>query len=115
MDYVVFGENVRKYRKLANMTQEKLAEMCGCCNAHIGHIENGSNKPSLDITVKIANSLHVTIDQLMVENYLSPETVYLNEVAQIIKTFPVRERIIACESIKNVVASMNCLIKNRGK
>lgn len=24
MDYVVFGENVRKYRKIANMTQEAL-------------------------------------------------------------------------------------------
>ena len=26
MDYVVFGENVRKYRKIANMTQESLAK-----------------------------------------------------------------------------------------
>lgn len=48
MNYVVFGENVRKYRKLANMTQEMLAEMCDCSVGHIDHIENGNNKPSLD-------------------------------------------------------------------
>ena len=115
MDYMVFGENVRKYRKLANMTQEKLAELCDCSIGHIGHIENGNNKPSLDVAVKISNSLGVTIDQLMVENYSYPEKVYLNEVSDIINTFPVRERIIACESIKNIVESMNCLIQNRRK
>ena len=115
MDYVVFGENVRKYRKIANMTQESLAEMCDCSIGHIGHIENGNNKPSLDIAVKIANSLGVTIDQLMVENYLYPEKVYLNEVAEIINTFPVKERVVVCESIKNVVESMNYIIQSKKK
>lgn len=113
MNYVVFGENVRKYRKLANMTQEMLAEMCDCSVGHIGHIENGNNKPSLDIAVKIANALEVTIDRLMVENYLYPEKVYLNEVADIINTFPVKERVIVCESIKNVVESMNYIIQSK--
>lgn len=113
MDYVVFGENVRKYRKIANMTQESLAEMCDCNIGHIGHIENGNNKPSLDIAVKIANSLGVTIDQLMVENYLYPEKAYLNEVADIINTFPVKEWVIVCESIKNVVESMNYIIQSK--
>ena len=47
--------------------------MCDCSIGHIGHIENGNNKPSLDVAVKIANSLGVTIDQLMAENYLYPE------------------------------------------
>ena len=113
MNYVVFGENVRKYRKIANMTQESLAEKCDCGVGHIGHIENGNNKPSLDVAVKIANSLGVTIDQLMAENYLYPEKVYLNEVADIINTFPVKERVIVCESIKNVVESMNYIIQSK--
>ena len=113
MDYVVFGENVRRYRKLANMTQASLAEMCECSIGHIGHIENGNNKPSLDIAVKIANSLGVTIDQLMVENYLYPEKVYLNEVADIINTFSVKERIVVCESIKNIVESVDYIIHSK--
>lgn len=113
MDYVVFGENVRKYRKIANMTQEKPCQNVCCSIGHIGHIENGNNKPSLDVAVKIANSLGVTIDQLMAENYLYPEKVYLNEVADIINTFPVKERVIVCESIKNVVESMNYIIQSK--
>lgn len=113
MNYVIFGKNVRKYRKLANMTQENLAELCDCSIGHIGHIENGNNKPSLDIALKIANALCITIDQLMVENYLYPEMVYLNEMAEVVKTFPIRERIVACESIKNIIESMGYLINNR--
>ena len=55
----------------------------------------------------------VTIDQLMAENYLYPEKVYLNEVADIINTFPVKERVVVCESIKNVVESMNYIIQSK--
>lgn len=50
------------------------------------------------------------IRKLMVENYFYPEKVYLNEVADIINTFPVKERIVVCESIKNIVESVDYII-----
>ena len=59
MDYVVFGENVRKYRKIANMTQESLAEMCDCSIGHIGHREIGYNIASLDVVVIVGRSVVV--------------------------------------------------------
>ena len=65
MDYMVFGENVRKYRKFANMTQETLAELCDCSIGHIVHIENGNNKPSLDIAVRMQKSNQAGFDRIL--------------------------------------------------
>ena len=61
MEYKKLGANVRKYRKIAGLTQEELAEIIGCSNSHIGQIENGRGVPSLDMMVKIANALGVPV------------------------------------------------------
>ena len=79
------------------MRQEDLAEKCGCSNSHIGHIENHRTIPSLEMVVNIANSLEVTVDQLLNKSYRTPETVYLREIAERIEKYPVAQRIQACE------------------
>lgn len=64
MDYITLGKNVRKYRLILGFSQEELAGKCDCSNSHIGQIENARGIPSLDMVVRIANSLSVTVDQL---------------------------------------------------
>ena len=64
MDYITLGKNVRKYRLILGFSQEELAGKCSCSNSHIGQIENARGIPSLDMVVRIANSLSVTVDQL---------------------------------------------------
>lgn len=39
MEYKKLGANVRKYRKIAGLTQEELAEIIGCSNSHIGKLK----------------------------------------------------------------------------
>jgi len=56
----VFSENLRKYRKKAKLTQEKLAEMCDTDHRYIGQIETGSRCPSLDFVDKIAAALNIS-------------------------------------------------------
>ena len=63
MDYVILGKNIRKYRQMRGLRQEDLAEICDCGNSHIGQIENARGIPSLDMIVRIANALSVTVDQ----------------------------------------------------
>lgn len=65
MDYVILGKNIRKYRQMRGLRQEDLAEICDCGNSHIGQIENARGIPSLDMIVRIANALSVTVDQLL--------------------------------------------------
>lgn len=106
MDYISLGKNIRKYRLMHGMRQEDLAEKCECSDSHIGQIENARGVPSLDMVVRIANALDVTVDQLLSASYSSPERVYLKEIAERIEKYPVRKRIRACESFNTFLDSL---------
>lgn len=87
-------------------TQEELAGKCECSNSHIGQIENARGIPSLDMVVRIANSLSVTVGQLRGESYSNPEVVYLRELAERIEKYPVARRIQACEALMAYLDSL---------
>lgn len=106
MDYIILGKNIRKYRLMHGFTQEKLADKCGCSNSHIGQIENVRGIPSLDMVVRIANALSVTLDHLLKESYSNPEVVYLREIAERIEKYPVARRIRACEGLMSYLDSL---------
>jgi len=55
----VFAENMKKYRKQAKITQEKLAELCNTDYRYIGQIETGRRYPSLEFIGKIAAALKI--------------------------------------------------------
>ncbi|MDR2730420.1 MAG: helix-turn-helix domain-containing protein [Treponema sp.] len=55
----VFSENMKKYRKKANLTQEKLAELCNTDYRYIGQIETGRRCPSLEFIGRIAAALNI--------------------------------------------------------
>ena len=50
---------MKKYRKEAKLTQEKLAEICGTDHRYIGQIETGTRCPSLEYVEKIATALKI--------------------------------------------------------
>lgn len=106
MDYKTFGQNVRQRRRDLNLLQETVAEMCSCSASHIGQIENGRVKPSLEMTVRIANALSTTTDRLLAHEFTSPEKVYLKEIAERIEKYPVDKRILACEGFKTYLDSL---------
>ena len=106
MDYITLGKNVRKYRLIFGFSQEELAGKCDCSNSHIGQIENARGIPSLDMVVRIANSLSVTVGQLRGESYSNPEVVYLRELAERIEKYPVARRIQACEALMAYLDSL---------
>ncbi len=91
---------------ILGFSQEELADKCGCSNSHIGQIENARGIPSLDMVVRIANSLSVTVDQLLKESYANPEVVYLREIAGRIEKYPVARRIQACEGLMAYLDSL---------
>lgn len=60
MDIVkVFGTNVRKYRTMKNISQEKFAELCGLHRTYISDIECFRRSISLDNIQKIADALEI--------------------------------------------------------
>lgn len=60
----VFGENVRHYRKLKNLTQEKLAEMIDVSPKHLGVIERGEAFVSAELLEKLSSFLENLVSSL---------------------------------------------------
>ncbi len=63
-----FGLRVRKYRFLAQLTQEVLAQRASLYRSYIGRIESGYANPSLVVVVALAHALAVPVDALMEES-----------------------------------------------
>ena len=55
----VFIANMKKCRKEAGLTQEKLAELCNTDPHYIGQIENGRRFPSIAYIERIATALNI--------------------------------------------------------
>ena len=68
MDIIrVFGINVRKYRAVKGVSQEKFAELCGLHRTYISDIECFRRSISLDNIQKIADALEIETYKLFVE------------------------------------------------
>lgn len=63
----VLARNMRFYRKQADLTQEKLAEICGLHRTYIGGIEQERINVSLNNINKIAHALGVSAAALLQE------------------------------------------------
>ena len=74
----VLSKNMKKYRKKAKLTQEKLAEMCGTDHRYIGQIETGVRCPSLDYVERIAAALNVEPYLLFFEENNKENEVFLD-------------------------------------
>lgn len=62
---ILFGENVKRYRRQAGMSQEKLAECAGLHRTYIGMIERAEKNITLCNMVKIANALGIGVEALL--------------------------------------------------
>lgn len=60
----VFIANMKKYRTMAGLTQEKLAELCDTDPHYIGQIETSRRFPSIAYIERIAAALNIMPHQL---------------------------------------------------
>jgi transcriptional regulator with XRE-family HTH domain len=59
--YRTIGKNVRKYRKLSNISQEKLSEILDVNSKFIGHVERFERFISLKKLIEIAEYFNVPV------------------------------------------------------
>lgn len=69
----VIGSAVRSYRALLGMTQSEVAELADVAPETLSRIERNRIAASLDLTRRIADALHVSIDELMQPRTKTPE------------------------------------------
>ncbi|MDR0513017.1 MAG: helix-turn-helix domain-containing protein [Treponema sp.] len=60
----IFIQNLKKWRKVAGLSQKKLAEKCGAAHSYIRQIEGGVGNPSFALLAKIAQALEIEPYQL---------------------------------------------------
>lgn len=63
--YIEMGNRIRIRRRELKLKQSELAEALNISNNHMYSIENGIQKPSLDIFIGICKYLNVTPDYLL--------------------------------------------------
>lgn len=64
----IFGENVRRFRHILNISQEELAHKAELHRTYIGMIERAEKNITLVNIEKIANALEVKIEDLIKES-----------------------------------------------
>lgn len=63
-----FGKRVRHFRKLRNLSQDALAEICELHRTYIGSVERGERNITLLNANKIANALSVSLAELVTDD-----------------------------------------------
>lgn len=62
---LTIGENIRNFRKKNDLTQEALADRLGVTYQSISRWENGTTYPDLELLPAIAETLSITLDELL--------------------------------------------------
>ena len=61
----LIGQRINKYRKIAGLTQERLAEKLSVAHETISRLERGANMPSVKTLNHIAKILGVPLEELL--------------------------------------------------
>ena len=62
---IAFGLVVRSLRKKRNLSQEKLADLCGLDRTYISLLERGLRQPSIATIFSLATALAITPSELI--------------------------------------------------
>lgn len=100
-----FGENLKKAREKSGMTQQSLADKIYVTRQAVSRWENGSRYPDLMTTKRLAQLLHTTLDELVMDDDMAalPER---NPVTE----YPISKRIqtmlMTCGLIPYLICSV---------
>lgn len=59
------GENLKRLRAKKKLSQGALARILDVDKGYISNIENGKKNPTLATIERLANALHVSVDELL--------------------------------------------------
>ena len=84
INYISIGMRIRKFRKKMKITQAELGEKALVEPTNISHIERGATKVSLPTLLKIANSLSVSLDDLVYDSLNNNAHISIKEINEVI-------------------------------
>lgn len=84
IDYNAIGLRIKIARIKAKITQEALATKIGMSTTHVSNIETGNAKLSLPAIINIANTLAISVDDLLCDNVIRSNHVFNKEAQNIL-------------------------------
>jgi transcriptional regulator with XRE-family HTH domain len=95
------GAAISAARKRRNWSQEVLAERVDVSKNHIGYIERGERIPSLDVAVRIAKALGLSLDCVFLETAkVEEDRAFLDEAGALLSGLTLELRIPILEMLK---------------
>lgn len=77
MNYYEFGNRLRICRHKQDYSLQDVADMTQYSSKHIGNIERGQAKPSIDLLVVLSNCLQASPDYLLQDSLLPTSCSYM--------------------------------------
>lgn len=115
LNYVLIGRRVKEIREQKFMTQVELAEHCRTTAQYLSQIEHGKKQPSLQTLVGIAETLDISIDELLGGNQVRNRKIYQNELGQLLEDCSSYEKRVIYELVKDTkrILRMNKILLER--
>ena len=93
MDKLTMGDRIKEARKNQRLTQEQLAERLDISVEFVGQIERGLKLPSMQVFIKLAETLNVSADYLLRDSVSTGHLFGDNAIGQKIKNLKPKQRI----------------------
>ena len=75
---MLLAQNIKQLRKEKGWSQTELANKIGSHLSHITRMETGKYNPSVDVLIKLADALEVSLDQI-VNRSGGPEEIHIED------------------------------------
>lgn len=85
IDFYSLGTKIKNKRKEQRYTQEQLSELCDISVGFLAHIEAGSRAPSVETLYKIARTLNLSIDYLLLDTAVDDDN-FIQHVTAAVKS-----------------------------
>ncbi len=106
-DYRIIGKQISFYRHRAGLTQEQLAEECNLSVSYINRVENGHKRPSLDVLITIADTLGITMNNLLSGNQQNDKNDCCEDMQEIFRNCTSKERRLIFDIILAIKKSLH--------
>lgn len=87
-----FGKRLRQIRTSKKITIETVAEKIGVLETYIPQLERGEKLPSFDTLIYLANTLGVTVDELVCDYIEADKTTVPNNISKKMEQLTPKQR-----------------------
>ena len=99
----LLGARIKQIRKRLRLSQEKLAERAGISAQYISNIERGRENPTLDLLLRLADSLRVSLSDMCDFESLEDRRKVRAAIQQMLKTGDPERLRMAFRVLKDVL------------